>query len=275
MTDRSERPESWAEPDGPPAPPGAAWDHEPTRRAMRRYQRSGPIWAVAGVVVLLMALVVERRAEERSDELARTGERVTGVIVDADRSLRSGQGRIAVRFRVGDTFVERDVNVGPGSDRYAAGDRVEVIYDPGDLSRVRTSAEDNDSAWVSAALVTALVAGTLALPGGAMVAYRARRWRRALQRSPWRLARCRYEGRGGPPSHPLLALDDGTTRVVRGFTSALAWRPRRLRSASTVWVAGALDERVQLVAPPGGRPILEVRQAWLPLTQRSWERACE
>lgn len=250
-----------------------AWEHEPTRDAVRRYRRSGRLWLVAGMALFVAAVVIASRSQDRSEQLEQTGDRTVGVVVDVHRGNRLSEGSIDVRFEAHGAVHVKQINLNSDSPLYAIGDEVEVIYDPTNLSNIRTTEEENDSGWSVFAFVIGFVGGLLAMPVGWTIGRRARRWKRMFEQQPWRQVHSKYKQiPAGRSIQPLLQLREGAKTVVGGVTSSVRWRLRALQGHTELWMVGDLDGPA-IVAPSQDGPLFEFRRSRRRRKQRKWEAA--
>ena len=252
-------------------PTGApGWEHEPTRRAVRRYRWVGRLWLVTGFLLVTVVFVIPSISEDKITELERTGRRAAGVVVKVRGESRFSEGSIDVRFEADGRVQVRKINLNSDSPRYEPGDDVDVIYNPTDPSELITPNEDNDPLWMVWTFVIGFVGSFVAIPGGWLMGRRARRWKRMLKRTPWRQVRSAYrEIPSGRSVRPLLRLRENGQVVVGAVASTTRWRLRALRDTRELWIVGDLDGTA-LVAPTKEGPLFEVRQSRFRWRQKRW-----
>ncbi|HUR17655.1 MAG TPA: DUF3592 domain-containing protein [Acidimicrobiales bacterium] len=238
-----------------------------------RYRRSGRTWLLAGVLLMVVACIIAVRAEDRSEELARTGRHTSGVVTAVRHGGRLSEGSINVRFQAASILYEERINLNSDSPIYRVGQQVEVIYDPSNPSNVRTTAEENDSALGIFVFCVAFVASFVALPVGFTVVRRARRWRRMLRKSPWSKVSATYkELPAGRTIQPILRLGRGPDAAVGTVTSSLRGRLKSLRPVAELYIVGDLAGPA-VVAPSPIGPFFEFRRSRRKRKQRRWEAA--
>ena len=244
-----------------------------TTRAIRRYRGVGLLWILMGFALIVLSMVVATTAENSSARLARSGQHTNGTVIGLKRGVPvvSADGVIVVEFAVEGVSRTADINLDSNSPSYSVGDSVDVIYDPQNLSNVRTSREDNDPTWAVGVFCLAIVVGPMGVGAGSVLLRRARRWRLLVAAGGWRKVQATYrEVPRGRSVQPLLQLRDGSLVAVCGVTSSLRWRLRPLRGVATVWVAGPIDGAMALTPMIDG-PLFEVRPARSSKKQKRWE----
>jgi hypothetical protein len=232
------------------------------------------VFLLVGLVLFVAAVVVASNAEDRSERLAASGERVAGEVVDTSSGLgRFSEGWIVVRFDVGEVEQRKRINLNSDSPDYDVGDEVTVIYDPSNLSNLRTTHEENDSGWAVWVFVISFCFGIAGLGIGVAVLRRSTRWRWMASAAPWREVAAEYrEIPVGRSVQPVLRVSDGGTSVVRGLVGTGRWRLRTLRGKRQFWALGNTDSRF-VVATPGGVDLFEARPARTKRGRRRWAAA--
>lgn len=258
------------EPSGP-----VAWSDPSTRRSIWSYRVKGWITAVVGCALLTVAVSIASSATDRTDELEEIGTRTDGIVVDVSSGFRS-EGHIDVRFTAAGEEQLRQINLNSDSPRYSVGDEVTVIYDPGNLSNLRTDVEENDSGWSVLSFCITFVGSILCLPGGLVMARRAKRWAWMARGGQWRRERIEYTSIPHFNSvQPLVKYrPDSVEPVVRGLTGTARWRLRNLREENEVWVLGDVNGRA-LLATPGLSVLFETRPPRTERGRRRWHEAFE
>jgi hypothetical protein len=255
--------------DEDPAAPTAAT----TNRAIRRYRGVGLLWILMGLALIVLSVVVATTTENSSARLARSGQHTNGTVVGIKRGVPvvSADGVIVVEFAVDGVSRAVDINLDSNSPSYSVGESVDVIYDPQNLSNVRTSRESNDPTGAVGVFILGIVVGPMGVGVGSVILRRARRWRLLVAAGGWRKVQATYrEVPAGRSVQPLLQLRDGSSVAVRGVTSSLRWRLRPLRGVATVWVVGPI-EGVMALTPTIDGPLFEVRPARSSKKQKRWE----
>ena len=243
------------------------------RESLRQYRRAGLVWLIGGLALLVMVGLLAKSMEDRAISLAKSGLHSPGTVLSTDGGGLHLVGSIVVRFTIGEVEHIATINLDSNSPRYRVGDSVDVIYDPRDLSEVRTSKEQNDPGWGVLAFVVGVNVGLLWAFTGWVIRRRSRRWRKVLAVEPWREAKAAYADLGrGRSLVRLTRLTIGRRTVVRRITNTTPQRLRCLRSTSTVWIAGPL-EGPMIVAPTINGPLFEVRPARGRSSQYAWEKS--
>lgn len=192
-----------------------AWDDEATRRAWRAYRGAGLRWLGGALVCLVLLVGGVAFALSGSAALLRDGVATTGTVTAADVE------DVTFAYDADGEPRSETLQIVSGRD-YDVGDEVEVRYDAGDPSVARLVGEPRRIPGLGAAVVVlALVAfGGAVLGAGALL--RAARWRRALARSSWQLARLRMRG-----IDVALTPVGGEPRLGR-LRSTSRWRTKTL-----------------------------------------------
>jgi hypothetical protein len=251
-------------------PPGPAAGV--TRRAIRRYRRAGLSWVLVGVALIVELMVVASMVEDHSARLAQSGLHTSGTVVRVEGGVPIvSEGSITVEFTIDGISHNAEINLDSDSPSYSIGESVDVIYDPQDVSNVRTSRETNDPRWTALAVGVGVIGGPIAIGVGWVMLRRARRWRLLVAAGDWRQVEASYqEFSAGRSRQSLLQLRDGSSVAVRGLASTLRWRLRSLRQVTVVWVVGPIDG-VMVLTPTIDGPLFEVRPARSSRKQESWE----
>jgi hypothetical protein len=228
-------------------PVGPAIEDPRTRASLKRYRRRGWYWLLAGGATLLVTVVFLGIQSSDAKELLRTGRHTQG-LVQSYGLLREG-GEITVRYLANGELREGAIAV---KERYEPGERVEVIYDPSNPSRIRTPQDTNESRLARRVTIYGFVFGLAMLAAGLVVLWRPRRWRRLLQ-TPWQPYAATYipgRARRSGPGVRLSPLDRaaGPESSLR-LSATLRGRAAKLASEPVVWAAGDLSSRVVLAIP--------------------------
>jgi len=262
-------------PPSPPLPQTTTANQDPTTASLlRRYRRRAGWWLGSGIVLFVVFVIAASAVETSGDELLRTGEQVTGVVLEI-RSCRprlcASHRSLVVEFPVEDQAHRGVVNLDDGSPEYRVGQSVEIFYDPSDPTHFRTEADVNQSPWTVYPMIFALLGGVAALVVGIVAIRRGRRFRRTLRQHPWRVFLFRYVMLGR--STPVISLktpegaDEGVYRVSATW-SAVANRLSR-GSGGEIWVAGPVKDRMTLTLP-GAERLFEARSPRNERTRRRW-----
>lgn len=228
-------------------PVGPAIEDPRTRSSLRRYGRRGWRWLIAAGATLLATIVFFGGQSRDARELLRTGRHTPG-LVESYGSLREG-GEIRVRYLANGELREGTIYV---KERDEPGERVEVIYDPSNPSRIRTPQDANRSPLATRAMTYGFMFGLAMLVAGMIVLSRPRRWRRLLQ-GPWHAYAASYipaRARRSAPGIRLSPLDapPGQESSLR-LGGTLRGRAAKLAGEPVVWAAGDLSARVVLAIP--------------------------
>lgn len=247
-----------------------AWENEATRKAVRSYRWKGRAWVVASLAAIVLCGVIATLGEDRNARLAKTGVHTDGRVVGVHHGLRYSEGRIDVSFDVNGQPVTEDIHLNSDSPEYRVGDRVEVIYEPGDPSNLMTDVEENDSPWAVFAFAMALLMSVLALPTGLVILWRSRSWRRLMRRHPWRQVAIAHTSiPAGRSVQHLVHVTDGSSVEVLGIASTFRWKPKALAGPEH-WIVGELTGAV-VVAPDKAGPLFHARKSRWRRRQRRWE----
>ena len=149
------------------------------------------------------------------------------------------------------------MNLTATSPSYTVGERVTVIYDRHDPSRIRTPREQNEPQSVVWPIIIGLVGGLGLLISGWVMLVRASGWKRVLESAAWvayESAYVRHGGRSGfvvTPSGGSLA-----SQIALRLKPLSRWRAGRLARAapSNVWIAGDPQFDV-VIGLPGTREL--------------------
>ena len=259
---RRTRPRSWPVPsDVAPwtDPTAPALSSDRTAAALRRASRGPRALGVLGVACAVVFLVLLGVTTRMDGQLRTTGVRAEGTVLRVEPDTGSGGGGASVRFSVAGDEQVGHVDLGGYASDYTAGDRVTVVVDAADPSRLTIDDVPWEPWWATwpmvIAFVGALLAPLAALRGSLPL------WRtgRVLRRSPWRQVRARTTVVG---RHLSVVTDDGTT-----------WRPVRdvpwsegpdAGHAVVVWCAEDGDRAV--LSPDQGAPWAPARRrdGWTP-----------
>ncbi len=170
-----------------PPTPRPVLDPE-TAKALQRYRLRGALLVSLGPVLLIAAAEIAAVMQARADRLLASGRRVPGTVVEMREGNPTARisppDKIVVRYEAEDSTRQATINLDDESPRYRVGQQVEVVYDPDDPDRVRTSEEDNDPSWAVTIFVYGLVWAPIAIVVGIVRLVRAGRWRRQLERDP-------------------------------------------------------------------------------------------
>lgn len=157
--------------------------------AVRRLRRRAAVMFLVGFALLAAFVTAANVVETGGEELAATGARTEGIVVDTVSRSRFTSGSITVRFSVGGAERVRSINLNDTSPEYHPGDTVTVIYDPADPERIATPDTGNDPYWVTLLIATTLVASAIVLPSGGICLVRWSRRLRSVRRHGWRQGR--------------------------------------------------------------------------------------
>lgn len=136
-------------------------------------------------VLLVAVVVIAAVMVARADRLLASGRRVPGTVVKVrDYTGTSSRDEIVVRYEVEDSTQQATIKLDDEGPGYRVGQQVEVVYDPDDPDRVRTSEEGNDPSWAVTLFVYGVVWTPLTIVAGIVRLVRAGRWRRQLERDP-------------------------------------------------------------------------------------------
>lgn len=239
---------------------------------LRRNRRLGLIWILVGLACFAVMVVTANIMESHSSRLEQAGLHTLGTVLQVQRAGRLSEGSIDISFRIGDVEHTARINLNSDSPRYSVGDTVDVIFDPRNVSDVRTSEEPNDPSWGTPVLALGLLGAPTGWAVGWTLMRRSRRWRKLLAAGPWRRIEASYAVlRRGNFIQPLVRLTEGSTTVVRGTTSAFYQGVDELKWATSVWACGSLAGRMVITPEIGGR-LFEVRPARTARKQRRWIR---
>lgn len=210
--------------------------------------------------------------EERSVGLERAGTRTQGWVVDTS-DWNPFVDTIQVRFSVEGHEHNGQIVLDSDSPEYQVGDRVVVLFDPIDPSRIRTTQEANDPMWWVIAVVISFPGSFLLLATAVVGGWRARAWRRLLQTYAWSESTMRY-GEVSSGRSPKGVVELGRERLLAGVAPTGRWRLRRLADASggTVWVAGDPGSKAVLSVGTGGH-LFGLHPARTRRQHRRWTRA--
>ena len=153
-------------------------------RQVRAVLGAGVLCAVAFGSLLWVMDLADR-------DLRATGTTVPGAVVEVHRDSRYSYGAADVRFRAsGGARVER-VALGAEADGYEPDDRVEVVYDPADPTRLTIDDVGYAPPWTHWPAVAAFVGGFVAFLVGPWWWLVQRRTRRVLAEGEWKPVRVR------------------------------------------------------------------------------------
>lgn len=232
-------------------PLGPAIDDPETHAAVTRYGRRAWLWLAAGAALFAATLAFTEISAKRADELLRTGAHTPGLVV----SYASGRegGAIRIRYRADGVIREGWVNVSQHElSLLEPGERVDVIYDPSNPSRIRTPQASNEGRLSMRVKLYGFMFAVMMLLGGGVVMTRPRRWRRLL-REPWKPYTATYvpgRPRKAGPGVKLASLDDPSgQRAPLRLGATMRQRAAKLAGEPVLWVAGDLASRVVLTIP--------------------------
>jgi len=246
-----------------PPPVGPAIAVESTRRSLRRYLRIGRVAAALATVLLITSawLLI---AHVRALDLQTGGARATGTVVSVS-SHQVGNPRIQTTF-VTVTYsakghAERQrLSLGGHINGFHDGQHVTIRYDPADPTFAEVQGHrSHDGVPPLIPFVFGLIVLAFSWPG----IRRARFVNRILTNDPWDAHQSAIVE--VPFAGPVVGLS-GRARILlrlEGMTGVIVAAPVGLRRlnptfAPVAWVAGYGD-RQMVVAPPGGSPIVCVR----------------
>ncbi|MCR6482803.1 DUF3592 domain-containing protein [Amycolatopsis sp. OK19-0408] len=233
---------AWLPPEGDEGPPDPAACTAKLRVFGRRALVVAVVWLLAAGGVFAGLIAYERPA----GQLLEDGVRATGTVLRFDDDPRA----IRLSFDVRGELRYATVPVHSGR-RYIEGRTLTVIYDPANLSRVRTVLEDGVDPR-PAALLWLLALGVLVCAGFSLVAsLRWRRRHRAVVRTGWRAASVTVQ-----PDYPVRALRhlpdilveyrDGSRAELRASTSSHGSTRMRHQPERPAWVGGSGPDMVVL-----------------------------
>ena len=204
---------------------------------VRRVWRRALVMVLLGLVVLVTWIVGVNAIETSAEQLAATGARTEGVVVDVLPRSRVDSGSITVRFTVDGVERERSINLDDTSPAFHPGDPVTVIYDPNDPERIATPETHNDPTWVTILLVIGIVLSLVLLPAGTISLVRWSRRLRSVRRHGWRHCRAYIDDATWSHSYLTITCGDDTRTVV---TTLPVVMPIPVNfSRSTVYLGGA------------------------------------
>lgn len=193
----------------------AAWDSPQTRAAWRSYRKTGLRWLAVAAACLVLSIGGGQLALAHSRTLLTEGTATRGTVtaVEADS--------VSFRYHAGGEPFESTLDI--VSERtYRPGEEVEVRYDRSDPATARLLDEPRRVPLIGPAVVALFLVALIAMPVGVGATWRAVRWRRALSRQPWRLARLRMHG-----STVWLTVP-GEEPVPARLLSTTRWRTKTL-----------------------------------------------
>jgi hypothetical protein len=228
-------------------PLGPAIEDLQTRSTLKRYGRRGWYWLIVGGATLLATIMFLGMQSSHAKELLRAGRHTLG-LVESYGWLREG-GYIRVRYVGGGELREGRIYV---KERYEPGERVEVIYDSSNPSRIRTPQDANESPLATRAIIYGFVFGFMIFSAGIIILWRPHRWKRMLQ-TPWKPYAATYipgrQRRAGPGIR-LSSFDAPSDQEVSlRLNGTLRRRATKLAGETVVWAAGDLTSRVVLAIP--------------------------
>ncbi|WP_367127150.1 DUF3592 domain-containing protein [Saccharothrix sp. HUAS TT1] len=127
-----------------------------------------PAWApplIAGLALLLIFAGGLALSGRGAEELARTGVRTTGEVVEVHAGGRF-PGSAEIRYRVAGVPRTGTLVVDVAHPAYRAGDRVTVLHDRDDPDRFRTPEVSNEPFWTLSLLGVPLLGGSFLLVRG-------------------------------------------------------------------------------------------------------------
>ena len=220
---------------------------------------------LAAFVAAVAGIAVQANA---ATALLDTGARTPGIVTYySPGSGRFSEGYFDVSYVADGVSRTGVINLDDASPSYAIGERVTVVYDRNDPTRIRTPQEQNEPPTTVLPLIFGLIIGPFVLIFGWIVLVRVGRWQRVLTGAPWVAYDSQYvRPLGGSPGF-LIRLHGASTAspipiVVKPLTK---WQLGRLAKVapSTIWIAGdpqydvviGLPQTRELVgaSPPRGR----------------------
>ena len=230
-----------------PKPPLAIALHdESTRHLLRRYRRTARWELLVGVAMLVLFVWAADYVDSRAESLKEHGVRTPGEVIGFGRAKS-----MDVRFQTpdGGPHIAR-IHLDDASPDYEIGEAVVIIYDPHDIRRVRTIADDNQSPATVLPMVIALVGGVVAMLLGGFGIVRGRRWKKILAAGLWKESRFHISERSR--SAPLVAFEQiGPT--IFGLSSTSRMRVGRLTDRDDanrpVWITPLRKRRLVLALP--------------------------
>jgi hypothetical protein len=234
-----------------PVPRGPAIEDSKTKEALARYRRRA--WLCLGVSVAAFAVVIGLLGirHARANALLKTGIHTPGIVLSSEWGREGGQVRL--RYFVAGVPHERVVNV-DSANRYSylVGERVDVIYDRSDPSRIRTELDANEGRKATTVLVFAFFIALGLLVGALVAVCRPGRWRRMMA-MPWRSFSSTYippKRRRAGPGVRLTPMDaPGAAPVELMLGATLPQRGAKLGGQQVVWLVGDPSSRVVLAIP--------------------------
>ena len=212
--------------------------------------------------------------EDRTEQLVRHGEQVRGSVVDADGHagvLIARSKRIVVEFTYAGRARRAGINLDDSSPSFVAGQPVTVYVDRADPNHLTIDGTDNQSPWTLAPMIVGIVAGFLVPGVGVALLRRSRRWRRALSSGPWRAETIRTRvvplGRTVQVIARMPTPDGGEADYAQ--VSVWRWQAAPFRDDTPkLWWTCRSDDRITMVAAPGGANVSEFRRPRRERTRR-------
>ena len=238
----------WTDPTAP------ALSLDRTAVALRRAFRGARALTVLGVACAVVFLVLLGVVTRTDGELRTTGVRAGGTVLRVEPDTKTSRGAASVRFSVAGDEQVRSVDLGAYADDYAAGDRVTVVLDAADPSRLTIDDIPWEPSWTEWPMAVAFVGALFGPLAAAWVSVDPWRTGRVLRRSPWRQVRVRVTVDG---RHLHLTTADGATWRS---TRVVPWpgAPDDGRSHRLAWCAVDGDRAV--FSPDQDSPLVPARR---------------
>ncbi len=216
----------------PSVPTGPALHHEPTATAVHSYRRRALRTLVVGVVLMAGVLRAGHVVQSGAKELLRTGQRVPGRVVEVKKH------DIVVSYEAEGRSRRATMKVGDAGATFRVGQTMELIYDPDDPERVRTSDDANILPATVLLLVSTGAGAAWVIWIGLRGLVRASRFRQILAGNSWRAVRYRYMVGHRPGSEPVVAVQDGDQREILRVDWSREWdrTPERREWAPSGWL---------------------------------------
>ena len=255
-------------PADPAVPSGPAISDPATVRRLRRPRVAGWVAVAVGLAAFVAAVAGIAIQANAAMALLDAGARTPGTVTYySPGSGRFSEGYFDVTYVAEGVTRAGVINLDSASPSYAVGERVTVVYDRHDPTRIRTTQEQNEPPSTVLPLIFGLVGGPFVLIFGWIVLVRVGRWNRVLAGAPWVAYDAQYvRPLGGSPGFLISPQGASTPSpipiIVKPFTK---WQLGRLAQAapSTIWIAGnpqfdvviAIPQTRELVgaSPPRGR----------------------
>lgn len=256
------------------SPPG--WDEiEPAfaTEATRAAYRGRLTTTVAAAVGLTAGFVLFGfllgESGSRLVALQENGVRVRGTVTDTTRDFPYLNDSVHYRYEVDGEGRAGVVLLDDESPRYDVGEEVVVLADP-DTGVSTLKGEDNDPAWLVAAMIVLFIGG---IAGPFLLGPRLLSWWRmslVLRQLPWVPAKVRIQTYQGYKRQRLVALveDPRAGPQVLGV-GALEPNPLDVISRK-VWVAGAPGVGYVVAREGGGGPLMWAFASGMPGRTRWW-----